>query len=350
MNPLFILFFSYLDGLGDSADLVDLEQQSIASLLLHRSLDAHGVSDSQVIAHNLNISRSSQVRPGLPVVLVKGILDRDDRVVGRKLLVQRRQLLSRQQLGLVRVGVLEVQIVLAIDIELGRRNVHADLDLVGIACLGDRGLEQLEPLGVVLDVGREATLVANVSGVLAVLGLDDGLEGVVDLGADLHGLGKGFGARGQDHEFLHGQLVAGVGAAVDDIHSRDGENDLLAAVTGQVGNVAVQRNTLGGGAGLEDGEGDTEDGVGAILGLIGGAVELEEEVVDGGLVLDVEFGLDEGRAEMVIDVLDGGQDTWKRICKAIKDVGSKLQKEKDNAHLDQRETRQSKNKRGGEME
>lgn len=43
------------------------------------------------------------------------------------------------------------------------------------------GHEQLAPLAVVLDVGREPSLISHVAGVGAVLGLDHGLEGVVHL-------------------------------------------------------------------------------------------------------------------------------------------------------------------------
>lgn len=78
----------------------------------------------------------------------------------------------------------------------------------------------LPPTFLVLqDVGGEASLVSHVGGVLSVLLLDDPLQVVVDLGADAHGLFEAAGPHGQDHELLHGQLVAGVGAAIDDVES-----------------------------------------------------------------------------------------------------------------------------------
>ena len=42
-----------LDRLGESADLVDLEEQGIGGLWLDGLLDADGVGDSQVISHKL---------------------------------------------------------------------------------------------------------------------------------------------------------------------------------------------------------------------------------------------------------------------------------------------------------
>jgi hypothetical protein len=79
--------------------------------------------------------------------------------------------------------------------------------------------------------------------------------------------------------------------------------------TSQVGDVCVERDTLLGSRGLCDGHGDTEDGVGAQVGLVFGAIELVEESVYGGLVLDVELLLDEGRGNGVVDVADSLGDT-----------------------------------------
>lgn len=77
----------------------------------------------------------------------------------------------------------------------------------------------------------------------------------------------------------------------------------------QVGDVCVERDTLLGSGGLCDGHGDTEDGVGAQVGLVCCAIELVEESVYGGLVLDVELLLDEGRGNGVVDVADSLGDT-----------------------------------------
>ena len=53
---------------------------------------------------------------------------------------------------------------------------------------------------------------------------------------------------GKDHELLHGQRVAGVGAAVDDVERGHGQDQL--GVAGQVSQVLVQGHTLLGGGGL----------------------------------------------------------------------------------------------------
>ena len=73
--------------------------------------------------------------------------------------------------------------------------------------------------------------------------------------------------------------------------------------------MGVERDTLLGGTSLGDGEADTEDGIGTEVGLVGGSVELDEELVDLGLVLDVDVLLDQGGGDDLIDVLDGLEDT-----------------------------------------
>ena len=79
---------------------------------------------------------------------------------------------------------------------------------------------------VLQDVGGEAALVSNIGGVLAVFLLDDILQVVVDLSTNTHGLLEAAGSNRQDHELLHGQLVACMGSAVDDIESLKGSGEV----------------------------------------------------------------------------------------------------------------------------
>lgn len=60
---------------------------------------------------------------------------------------------------------------------------------------------------------------------------------------------------------------------------------------------------------LGDGQRDTEDGVGTKLGLVGSAIEAVEELVDLGLVLDIDALLDQSGADDSVDVLNGLGDT-----------------------------------------
>mmetsp|Transcript_46026 Transcript_46026/g.144785 ORF Transcript_46026/g.144785 Transcript_46026/m.144785 type:complete len:418 (-) Transcript_46026:660-1913(-) len=260
-----------LDRLGDGADLVHLEQQRVASLVVDGLLHARRVRHQQVVADDLarlaELGRHRSVRR--KVVLVKGVLDRDHRVVTAKLLVHAQQALAAHLLRAVVVLRLEVEVVhlLLLLPKLGRRHVHPNLDLARVARLLNRLHHQVEPLLVVEDVRREAALVAHVARVLPVLLLDHRLEVVVHLGPHLHRLAEGAGTDGEDHELLHGQLVAGMAATVDDVERRDRHVHLVGRVVGQVCNVLVQRHTLGRRARLAHRHRHGEDGVGAELGL-----------------------------------------------------------------------------------
>lgn len=68
---------SRLDGFCDRADLIDLEQQTVAGLLLHCPLDALGVGHRQVIAHYLDADVGCELGPSCPVVLVKWVFNGD---------------------------------------------------------------------------------------------------------------------------------------------------------------------------------------------------------------------------------------------------------------------------------
>ena len=65
------------DRLGHTSDLVNLQQQPIARLLLDGGGNALGVGDQEVVTHDLNSRLLGQLGVAVPVVLVKWILDGD---------------------------------------------------------------------------------------------------------------------------------------------------------------------------------------------------------------------------------------------------------------------------------
>lgn len=301
-----------LDGLGEGTDLVDLEQESVGRLELNGLLNAQRVGDGQVITDNLARGALGlvEVAPGLPVVLGEGVLDRDNGVLLGKVTVHGGELLVGNPLGGVAIGVLEVEVVLlgVLLVELAGGNVHGDADLASVASLLDGVGNELEGLLGSLDIGSDTTLVTNVASRLAVLLLGQSLELVVDLGTLAHGVGERGGLGGDDHELLEGEAAASVGATVEDVHEGDGKDVGLLGAS-KVGDVSVERDTLLGGTGLGNGERDTEDGVGTELALVGSAIELVEEGINGALVLDVKSLLDDGGGNDVVDVVDGLGDT-----------------------------------------
>lgn len=67
---------SRLQGFGNTPDLVDFEQQAVASLVLHCISNAFGVGDSEIISHDLDVRAVGEIGPGLPIILIKGVFNR----------------------------------------------------------------------------------------------------------------------------------------------------------------------------------------------------------------------------------------------------------------------------------
>ena len=114
-----------LDGLGDGADLVDLEEEGVAGLLLDGHGDTSGVGDQEIITDDLDLLADGLTEEivGLPVILIEGILDGDDGEVVDELLVELDHLLLGSG---ITAALLELEVVLAVLVELRGSAVHGD--------------------------------------------------------------------------------------------------------------------------------------------------------------------------------------------------------------------------------
>ena len=70
-----------LDGLSHAADLVDLQQEAVAGLLVNGGGDPLGVCDQEVVSDNLDRGAGGQLGVAFPVVLVEGILNTDNWII-----------------------------------------------------------------------------------------------------------------------------------------------------------------------------------------------------------------------------------------------------------------------------
>lgn len=141
-----------------------LEEETVASLLLNRRLDSQRVGHSQIVTNDLDAALLRKVGPGLPVILVERVLDRNNWVLLDVAQVQICKFDARNPLARIGVGVLEIEVVFAIFVELGRRDVECDLDLALVAGFLDGFLEELERFLSARNVGCETTLVTDVDG------------------------------------------------------------------------------------------------------------------------------------------------------------------------------------------
>ena len=127
----------------------------------------------------------------------------------------------------------------------------------------------------------------------------------------LHGFRKGLGPGRNDKVLLKGQLVTSVGTTVNDIEARHGHGDLFDRVPGQIGKMFPKRNLLGGGSSLGDGQGNTENGIGPQLGLVGRTVEGNHFIVNGLLIRGIHAH--NGGSQDILYILDGVQDALAEV-------------------------------------
>src|SRR6478736_567604 len=281
-----------VEGFGDGADLVQLDEDRVGGAGLDAARQALDVGDEEVVADQLDLVAElvGEELPAVPVVLVEAVFDGHDGVLGDPLGPHVDELFARQLLAVERV--------LAVLVVLGDGGVEGDRDLrAGLVASGFDGLEDLaEGVLVLGELGGEAAFVADGGGV-AVLG-QDLLQVVEDLGAGAQSLGELVEAVRHEHELLDFHAAVGVLTAVDDVHQGSGQDAGLDATE-----VAPEGEADHLGCGAGDGHRDAEDGVGAELALVRGAVELDQASVDLGLVEGVET--ENGWAELLVDVLDG---------------------------------------------
>ena len=125
---------------------------------------------------------------------------------------------------------------------------------------------------------------------------------MVDLNASAQSLGVGVEAVRGDHVLLNVGGEVSVSATVHDVHVRDRQDVAVGAA-----DVAVQRQAGGLGGSVQSSQGDAQDGVGAQLALVRGAVELDHQVVQSALVSSVHA--DDLRSDDLVHGLDRVKNT-----------------------------------------
>ncbi len=95
--------------------------------------------------------------------------------------------------------------------------------------------------------------------------------------------GEGLGGDRLNHEFLNVDVVVGVLTAVQDVHHGN-RHGVLTGGAVDFSNVLVQGDALVDGSGFGSGQGHGQDGVGAKLGLVLGAVGIDHDFVQRALI------------------------------------------------------------------
>ena len=292
-----VVVLSQLHSVGslrEGTDLVNLNQQGVRSLLFDAFLQASRVGDEEVVADDLDLvaDLSGELGVALPVVFLQRILDGHDRVVLDELLVDLDHIL-----GAV-LAALEVVDALVLVVELGRCSVQGESDVLAELVAGLLHSLSNEVQSFLGGINRrsEAALVAKTRG--QALGLNDGLQVVVNLRTHAESLAEGICTNRSNHEFLNVDAGVRVSTTVDDVHHRYGEY-----VSVRAAEVAEKLKVGGAASGLRRSQGDTEDRVRAQVGLVVRPVKIQHHLVDEALVVSFKTG--HCRSDLFIDVLDG---------------------------------------------
>lgn len=83
-----------LNRFGDCADLVYLQEESITKFLINTSLNTLGVCHQKIVTDNLDtlVKLLGHFDVGCKIVLVKGVLNGDNGVVGGEIVVDSEEL------------------------------------------------------------------------------------------------------------------------------------------------------------------------------------------------------------------------------------------------------------------
>mmetsp|Transcript_10019 Transcript_10019/g.17957 ORF Transcript_10019/g.17957 Transcript_10019/m.17957 type:complete len:494 (+) Transcript_10019:288-1769(+) len=271
------------NGFRHCANLVHLQQQSVACLVVDGLLHPCNIGHGEIVANNLSgpANLLCESCPGSPVILIERIFDGDERIVVAKARVEvcQHSACHLQLGGLLGLSVPSSQVVavLVLNLELRCSHVHADLANILVASFFDGLHDEFHTLFGI--AGRcKATLVSDQGGIASELFLDDALQVVIAFSANANGFLEGSCTDRDDEVLLKSKLIACVGATIDDVEARNRQSE-LPIVAGELSEVLVEGNSLGLGAGFCCSHGDSEDGVGSKLALVGGAIKVNHLLI-----------------------------------------------------------------------
>lgn len=294
-----------VDGLGEGANLVELNKDGVGHFAVKTHLQTLDVGDEEVVANKLAAVADGvgEEFPAVPIVFGHAVLDGDDGVLLNPAFPEVDHLGSIVLLARGPTHLVETRLGVVV---LGGCSIETDEDVLArtVAGLLDGLADHLDGLVVGAQVGGKAAFVAHVGGHVA--GLKDGAEVVEHFGTHTESFGEGGGTDGHNHEFLKVDAVVGMGTAVEDVHHGDGEH--VAAATAKI---AVKLLARLHGSGLGTGEGDTEDGIGTKTTLVGGAVKFNHLLVDGTLLFDIHAA--KFFVEDVVDIVDCLKDAFAKV-------------------------------------
>ena len=296
-----------LHGLGDRADLIQLDENRVGHALRNAFGQDTGIGDEDIVSHELDFLPQflRQNLPAGPISFRHAILDRDERIAGGQELIIFDQLLR----GFLRFF-LCLEFIGTIFIEFTGGRIEGDKNIFSrLVAGGLDGLhENLHGFFMGLQAGREATLIAN--GGIEALGFQHFLEMVKSLGPHAQGFPERRRSSGNDHEFLDIQIVVRMSPTIEHVHHR--HRQYVGRCSSQV---AIQGQIRFGSGGSGGCHAYGKNGVRSQPALAVGPVKLDQKAIQTHLIGPVPAN-DLGSNDL-IDILNRLEHSFPEISRGV---------------------------------
>src|SRR5690554_4495583 len=273
---------SHFDGIQSfrqATDLVELDQDGVTNALLDALLQDLGVGYEQIITNQLYLAAQlvSQDLPAIPIALVHAILDGHNRIT----LTQACQVIG--EAFRIKALAFARQLILTVFVELGRGTIQRQGYVFAqfIASVFNSLLDRSQGRFIGRQVRRKTTLVAHRC--VQALRLQHFLQTVEDLGAYTQSLCKALHSNRLNHELLDVHDVIRVLTTVQDVHHRYRHGEFAGSAV-DISNVRIQRLLQRNSSRLGRCKGDCQNSVGAQVGLVLGAVQIQHNLVQTTLI------------------------------------------------------------------
>ncbi|BBG30546.1 predicted membrane protein [Zymobacter palmae] len=298
--------FDRFQSFGQRTDLVEFDQDGVSDAFFDTFFQDLGVGYEQVVTYQLDFVAQffSQDFPACPVTFVQTIFDGNDRV----LFSQIRQEVN-EAFG-IEGFVFASQDVFAVFVEFRSSAVQSQSNVCAqsVASVGNSLFDVSQRFSVGTQVRREATFVTNRS--CQAFARQYFFQGMEYFSAATQGFTEVFSANRLNHEFLDVDVVISVLTTVHDVHHRNRHAE-FARLTVQFCNVFVQFNAFVDSSCFSNSQRHCQNGVGAQVFFVFGAVEFEHFGIDCFLVSSVLT--DQRVTDFGVDRFNGFQDTFTQV-------------------------------------
>ena len=276
-----------IKGLSKRTNLVYLDKDRVGSTHLDTLFQELHICNKEVVTYQLATvaNGSSQLHPVVPIVLIKTILNRIDRILGNQFLQEFDLLFSSQFLAIrillltiLQLAVIIIPLTILLNGKLTGSTVHGYLHILSwlIASILNGLTDALECILDTIECRSKTALITYGSRKAAAL--QQFRQCMEHLSTHADGLLLGRSTHRTDHELLEGDRCIRVSTTINDVHHRNRKGVGIATA-----DVAIQGDVQILGSSMCHSQRHTENSICTQVRLGLGTVEFQHLVVNGAL-------------------------------------------------------------------